>query len=62
LYIKYTDNLSVSEIELHDIFGRTVKVFGKYQKVLNVSGLSSGVYFINIQTSEGVYNEKIIIE
>lgn len=62
--VNVTNNgsVSVSEIAINDINGRTVKTV-KFDAVseaqVSVSDLNSGVYFMNITTNEGVATKKI---
>jgi hypothetical protein len=49
-------------IELYDINGRSVRQFDKDAMALNVGGLPSGTYFLKIETNDGSYTRKVIIE
>ena len=45
---------------IYDVFGKVV-LNTDYQKTINVAALSSGIYFININTHKGMRIEKIIL-
>lgn len=62
LKIDYENDVKIQSIQLTDVAGRVVKIFSKNEKTLNVSGLPSSVYFLNIQAEEGSVTEKIIIQ
>ena len=52
-------------VEVFDIYGRKQKAEGRKQKaenemVLDISGLSAGVYFVRISTEKGVVNKKVV--
>jgi hypothetical protein len=46
--------------EIFDIYGRKIKDF--YDKNVNTSGLSSGVYFLRIFSGDLVLNKKFVVE
>lgn len=62
LTIENSSNLSISEIRLFDTMGRMVMKTNAASNSLDVSGLNSGLYFINIQTDHGLITRKIIKE
>jgi len=52
-------------VEVFDIYGRKQKAESRRQKaenemVLDISGLSAGVYFVRISTEKGVVNKKVV--
>jgi len=56
------------QISLHDVTGRMVKGLlnenkkaGRYSVNLNNSNLSSGIYFVHMETSGGVYTQKMTV-
>ena len=55
-----TDQKIIS-VELYDTLGRKVQSM-KNEKVNNIERLSSGVYFVKVQTDKNQYIEKIIKE
>lgn len=55
-----TDEKIIS-VELFDTLGRKVQSF-KNEKSNNIEGLSSGVYFVKVQTDKNQYIEKLIKE
>lgn len=62
IHIEYDDAIKIQNVQLIDISGKTIKRFNNNEKVLNVSGLASGIYILNIQAEEGSVSERIIIE
>jgi hypothetical protein len=60
--IEYDNAIKITVIQLADVSGRIVKTFPDNEKLLNISGLPSGVYFLNIQAVEGNVSEKILIQ
>jgi len=44
-----------------DISGKVVKMYKTTNRQLDVSGVSSGIYLLNIQTDKGRIHEKIWI-
>ncbi len=62
IYLNYTNNTQIQNIFLMDVSGQIIRTFKKEDKILDVSGVSNGVYFLNIQTKEGTISEKIIIQ
>ena len=54
--IKITNTLGVIMLE------QNIDVNGEYAKSLNLEGLANGIYFVSIQTNEGVYTEKLKIK
>lgn len=61
IYLKYDNTIIVKEIRLTDVSGKTIKVFRYPQKILNLENVSEGLYFMNIHTTKGIYNEKIVV-
>lgn len=59
--ITYQDNFEIKEIRLLDISGKVVKMYKTTNRQLDVSGVSSGIYLLNIQTDKGRIHEKIWI-
>lgn len=59
--VTYQDNLEITGIQLLDTSGKVVKIYRSTNRELDVSGMSSGIYLLNIQTNQGSINEKIWI-
>ena len=59
-------NLEGATIELYSITGNllreTMIVKGKHTASVNVSGLSSGIYLVSVQTGNTIVNRKLIIK
>jgi len=55
-------NTSVLTISIVDVTGKMVKVIEGNSAVINVSDLTQGIYFLQIQTEQGLYNSKFIKE
>lgn len=63
--ISNADNININNIEIVDINGRVIKVVTPKTIStieINISDLTSGVYFMNIKTNEGSTTKKIIKE
>ena len=57
--------LNIETIEITDILGKRVmrhKFFNDFPVLIDVSSLKSGVYFISIQTAQGLFTEKFVKE
>lgn len=57
------DNIQIAKVVFTDINGRTVKILnlnGVTESQINISDLNAGVYFMNIDTSEGTATKKIV--
>lgn len=55
-----SDELKISEINIADITGEMIKTIKGSTNNVNVSGLPSGIYFIQLITEEGVIAKKFI--
>ena len=61
--ISNNDNISLTSVDINDINGRTVKtikVNNISETQLNISDLSAGVYFMNINTDSGIAVKKFV--
>jgi len=61
--ISNDNNIAMQSAEIVDVNGRTIKTVnlnGVSQSTLNVSELTSGIYFLNIATDNGKLTKKII--
>jgi len=61
LYIENIDKLDVNNISLINIQGQIIRQFESRTTQLDVSGITSGIYFIKFSTSSGNIIQKIII-
>jgi hypothetical protein len=53
--------VSIEKISIYDIFGKLIKTYPS-QIEYDVSGLSAGMYIINIESENGTAAQKLIIE
>lgn len=60
IMISTPENVKVEEISIYNTTGQLVKSFQVKEQKLNVSNLSTGIYILNIKTSAGVQQQKII--
>jgi type IX secretion system substrate protein len=61
--ISNNGNIQINKVVITDINGRTVKTnnfSGVSETQINVSDLNSGVYFMNIDTNEGIATKKLV--
>lgn len=57
----YIDNeLNISKIIISNISGKIVKTFDKSLERYNINNLTSGLYFINIETESGKVSKKLL--
>ncbi|MBS1589309.1 MAG: T9SS type A sorting domain-containing protein [Bacteroidetes bacterium] len=59
--LEYENSLKIQGIQLIDLSGKGIRTYSKSDRVLNVSGLPSGVYFLVIHTEQGSVYEKVIV-
>lgn len=59
--IVHDTDADIVNIQLLDIKGRKIKNFHK-NKQLNINDLPTGIYLLNIETKQGIYTEKVVIE
>jgi Secretion system C-terminal sorting domain/Beta-propeller repeat len=62
LNINTKENIEVSSISVYNTLGQLVLVNSNQNKVIDVSSLTTGNYFIKIVSSEGISNGKFIKE
>ena len=62
LRIEVPDGLVIKDTELLNLEGREVKRFKKGLTVLKVSDIPAGPYVLRVNTSEGVFTEKVVVE
>lgn len=58
LTIQFPNNVTLFKVEIYNNLGQLLKT--DFKNVLDVSGLSSGVHFLKIETSEGVFHKNFI--
>lgn len=64
-HIKIESNLRIQTIRVLNSIGQEMKLFNQVnlkQYIINTLNLDSGVYFIEIQTNQGIQKSKIIIQ
>ena len=54
--------LTINKITIADLSGKSIQQINGSQKQINVSALSSGIYFVKIETDKGVVTKKFIKE
>jgi hypothetical protein len=62
LHIDVSDDLEIEGIDIYNSNGKRVKSFSKTDKILRVSELVQGIYFLKISTKKGEVTKKIFIE
>src|SRR5690606_31784251 len=60
LNIRMKNNLSLEKITVYNNSGQIVKT--AQQNTVDVSNLSSGVYFVEITTNQGIATKKVIVK
>ena len=58
LTIQFPNNVSLFKVEIYNNLGQLLKT--DFKNVLDISGLSSGVHFLKIDTSEGLFHKNFI--
>lgn len=58
--IENKSNILLKEISIHDISGKKLLSEKSNFNKIDISGLSSGVYFIRFESENGVYNKKLM--
>lgn len=58
LTIQFPNNITLYKVEIYNNLGQLLKT--DFKNVLDVSGLSSGVHFLKIETSEGLFHKNFI--
>ncbi len=54
--------LTINKITIADLSGKTIQQITGSQKQINISALSSGIYFLKIETDKGVVTRKFVKE
>jgi len=52
--------LRVESVEIFDLMGRRQKAEGRRQNVVDISDLSAGMYFVRVQTENGIITKKVV--
>lgn len=60
LQMEQEANIKILRIQLYNAEGKIVKEFGANEKVLDISYLSMGTYFLKVETEEGILTHKVI--
>jgi len=60
LNIATSKNTTVEKVSIYSLTGQLIKIAEGNEKTIDMSDLSSGNYFIKIQTNQGVINKKVI--
>ena len=65
LHIDFSDNLSIDKTQISNLLGQTIWVSNQKQienYVLNLPNLPKGIYFVHLETTQGLVVRKIIIQ
>ena len=62
LKIENVKNIKIESISIIDFTGKKIKQFEPKKTHLDISGITSGIYFLKISYEKGEINKKIIIE
>lgn len=62
LFIQNRQSINIKSITISDINGLIIKSFNTATSELDISDLSSGLYFLNISSDSGIITKKVIIE
>lgn len=61
LYIDVKGNIEIKSITIYNSIGQLVRTFNGSHKLMNISKMDSGVYFVTVNTTSGeVYTQNII--
>jgi len=58
LTIQFPNNVSLNKVEIYNNLGQLLKT--DFKNVIDISGLASGVHFLKIDTSEGLFHKNFI--
>jgi len=59
-YIKVTATKNITEIKLIDVLGK--EVINSEEKNIDINSFNDGVYFVRVETGEGILTKKIIVQ
>ena len=60
LNVKISDSITVKGIKVYTVSGRLIKTLPANNKEIDLSGLVGGMYFLKIETDNGIITKKII--
>ena len=58
--LKIQNDVNVDSLKLYDTSGKLIKEVSDFNGKVNISGLTSGIYFLKIKTSKGEFLSKIL--
>ena len=63
-YLKITCNSKFAVCRLEDVLGKVIKTqeLKNAEEIMHINDLPSGVYFLNVKTTESLFSKKIIIQ
>lgn len=56
----YADDLGIESIEIIDFTGRTINFSGTL--TIDMSNFTKGIYFVKIETMDGIITNKIVLQ
>lgn len=62
LYIRSLTNESISKVYCYSLDGKTIEINARTSEVYDLSGLQSGIYFLQLETSAGLKNSYRIVK
>ncbi len=62
LQLEIDENITLTEIVLLDMLGRTVKTYFNEERMLDISNLVKGEYFLQVHTESGNVVKKVMVE
>ncbi len=62
IQITFEKTISIDAIALHNINGKLVRQFNSNERTFDVQQLNSGIYFLKVESNEGVVTKKIVIQ
>ncbi len=60
IYFKMGSSINIETINLYNIQGNLIKNYTLFNKSLDISNLSNGIYLMKIKTNKNTYIRKII--
>jgi len=62
IQIENKGNIQIKSISIHDVNGNEIQKHAHPSKELDVKKLPAGIYFIQIETEQGICTERIVVE
>ncbi len=62
IQITFEKSVNVDTIELYNINGKLVRQFNSNERTFDVQQLKSGIYFLKVESKEGLFTKKVIIQ